>query len=340
MKDIKSYVKKIKFKKITLVSFLMAVIIFTFGFFMGKNQPFSPEKEQDQKKEIRQGGYQFINPLLDCEVYDDQLFKPLEARIKGRVQSEAIGKNPNTQVSLYFRNLNNGPSFGINENEDFSPASLLKVPLMIAYYKLSEKDPSILNKKIVFMSPSVQYKQKLQEEHKFTPGKEYSVNELIENMIVYSDNDSLILLFQSIDPNDLKIIYSDLGITMPDIYDPNNQMTVKNYASFFRILYNASYLNKENSEKALDLLSRVEFKEGVSKGVDSAIKIAHKFGERESLNKQGKVIRQLHDCGIVYYVPYPYLICVMTRGDDFKDLSSIIGNVSKIVFEEVRNNYK
>ncbi len=31
-----------------------------------------------------------------------------------------------SHISVYFRDLNNGPWFGINEKEEFSPASLLK----------------------------------------------------------------------------------------------------------------------------------------------------------------------------------------------------------------------
>jgi hypothetical protein len=52
-------------------------------------------------------------------------------------------------------------------------------------------------------------------------------------------------------------VYTELGVPLPKNNDnPNEEfISVKDYASFFRILYNASYLNREYSETALKLLS-------------------------------------------------------------------------------------
>lgn len=52
-------------------------------------------------------------------------------------------------IGVYVRNLNNGPWFGINENEKYSPASLMKVPILMTFLKWIELDPSILMKKIL-----------------------------------------------------------------------------------------------------------------------------------------------------------------------------------------------
>lgn len=90
------------------------------------------------------------------------------------------------------------------------------------------------------------------------------------------------------------------------------------------------------SERALNLLSRVEFNEGISKGLPSNTIFAHKFGERELANG----VSQLHDCGIVYYPGHPYVICVMTRGSDFKTLSDTIAEISRITFSEISRKYR
>jgi beta-lactamase class A len=130
-------------------------------------------------------------------------------------------------------------------------------------------------------------------------------------------------------------VFDDLGINMPEIYNPENVMPVRDYASFFRILYNASYLNRDMSEQALKLLSTVEYKNGLSGGIPQTVPLSHKFGERESLTDDKKVIRQLHDCGIVYHPKRPYLICVMTKGENFSDLSKAIIGISKLVYEQI-----
>jgi hypothetical protein len=107
-------------------------------------------------------------------------------------------------------------------------------------------------------------------------------------------------------------------------------MSVKDYASFFRILYNASYLSKDSSQKALSLLSEVDFTDGLRGGVPKDVPVANKFGERQVGTTQ-----QLHDCGIVYLTDHPYLLCIMSRGSDFDELASSIKTVSHLVYIEM-----
>jgi hypothetical protein len=50
---------------------------------------------------------------------------------------------------------------------------------------------------------------------------------------------------------------------VPGVKTPEDFLSVKDMATFFRILYNASYLGRENSEYALKLLSQVDFNNGL-----------------------------------------------------------------------------
>src|SRR5262249_32692831 len=117
----------------------------------------------------------------------------------------------------------------------------------------------------------------------------------------------------------------------------------KVYALFFRILYNASYLNKEDSEQALKLLSQATFKDGLIAGVDDGITVAHKFGEYAAKDASGNDVPgtdELHDCGIVYAPGHPYLLCVMTRGNQLTSLTTMVAQVSQIVFQAAKNGYQ
>jgi beta-lactamase class A len=111
-----------------------------------------------------------------------------------------------------------------------------------------------------------------------------------------------------------------------------------NYAIFFRVLFNASYLDKEYSEKAMELLAQSDFNDGLVAGLPRGVIVAHKFGERGNL--PGSSDYQLHDCGIVYYPNHPYLLCVMSRGNDIQHLENSIAQVSRFVYDEIDNQYK
>lgn len=294
-------------------------------------------------QQIRESGYKFISPLLECEVSDKEMgnINTLRENTSDFVEQQLSGGIINN-ISVYFRDLNNGPWFGIGETEDFSPASLLKLPLLIAYFKKAESDPGILDQKITFNGPAqgstTDAVPNFPPSQAIESGKTYTVEELLYRMIVYSDNDAKNLLLDNIDAAFRNLVYKESGINMPDQQE-QDFMNVKDYASIFRLLYNASYLNKEMSERALELLSETEFKEGIVAGVEPNIRVAHKFGERTYSTPEGLVVNQFHDCGIIYYPNHPYLLCIMTKGENFSQLVKVVQSISSLIYKEVYSRY-
>ncbi len=324
---------------------LFIIILFpltlVLGFFLGKNYP-QDNQPLFKIKAMRTSQNGLTNPLLEYEISSEFYSKILRI-FRGDVQKVAdqkIQNNEADEVALYFRALNNGPWFGIKEDVNFFPASLLKVPLMITYFKWAEENPDILQKEIEYSEEvfkllgnynNLQY---YQSENPIETGQTYTVQELIERMIINSDNNAKNLLIINLDRLErLNQFYADLGIaTPPELRGEGDVLSVHEYATFFRILYNASYLSKEDSQKALELLTQTKFNQGLVTKLPQDLTIAHKFGEYEDKNNQFK---QLHDCGIVYYPSYPYLLCIMTRGKDFASLEKVIQDLSLAVYQEV-----
>jgi beta-lactamase class A len=324
-------------KKIIITS---SLVLFSFAAGIIISPYLFPETNQQITKEIRKNyNYKYINPLLECEnstISQDRNLTSLKKSIEFIINQE-ISQNKISFASVYYRDLNNGPWFGINDNEYFSPASLIKVPVMITYFKEAEKDPSILTKKIINNKIFDYSQQNVTPTQILEQDKEYTIEDLISRMIVYSDNAAYELLLDNIDNIKIFDVYKDLDVDISKAeQDPNgNIITVKDYASFFRILFNASYLNQDMSEKALNLLSKSQYYKGLVAGVPENITIAHKFGERQFLPSKEK---QLHDCGIVYLPKKPYLICIMSRSTDFDKAASFIKEVSKTIYNNVSQN--
>ncbi len=315
-----------------IIGILCTIGFFTYEPYIGNISDFS----------IRQSGYDFINPLLECEIqnnWDRQKYIPFEAKTISRIKKEIIETQSGVTIGMYIRNLNNGPWFGINENEKYSPASLMKVPILITFLKWIEQDTSILDKRILINENKNSAIQYFKPSKEISVGKEYSVAELLKEMIVNSNNLAMDTL-TSILPVELYTkISHDLNIVVPKYDTEENYLSVKDVATFFRILYNSSYLSRESSEYALTLLSKVTFDHGLRAWVPGDILISHKFWERGYSDEKWKEIRQLHDCWIVYYPSYPYLICVVTKWNNFDTNATIIKNISKIVYEEISTTY-
>jgi len=273
-----------------------------------------------------------IKPGTEYEQFQHQLENMIEQEIKaGRIG----------HVSVYFRDLLNGPWFGINQEEKFSVASLLKVPVMMTILKQAEANPDILRQKLSFAGELDIGQQNLTDPNQtILPDETYTVEELLEKMIIYSDNQSKELLgafITALSPE--KDLVTDTLTTLglgDNAVRHDDLMSVKSYASIFRILHTASYLNKDMSQRALDLLSRVAFGEGLVAGVPGSLNVAHKYGIRE--REGGEV--QLHDCGIVYHPRAPYLLCIMTRGTNLDQNKAMIRQLSGDIYNEVNKRHQ
>jgi beta-lactamase class A len=236
------------------------------------------------------------------------------------------------EVSVYYRDLLDGPWFGVNDNKEFNPASMLKVPVMAAWLKRAEKDPQLLKRVIINHYPDdMGGAQNIKPSRSAKQGTSYSVEELLHLMMNYSDNNATRLLYDQISTEEINDVMRGMGV---DIQNINvNSLTVHSYSSFFRILYNASYLNREMSEKALQLLSLEDFPQGIISGVPKGIVVASKFGE--STEGPSDNIKLLHEFGIVYHAKHPYILGIMTKGSDFVQLANVIQGVSQLVYSEV-----
>ena len=294
-------------------------------------------KDSSNIKEVRAGGFRLINPLLDCyEIKSTSIkqTKLIETLVSSYIQNVTNQKKAKL-VSVYFRDLNNGPWIGINENENYVPASLLKVPLLISSLYQQERDPQFLSR--VVMDTAVEdFAQEVTDSIHIIHGRNYTIEELLEYMIMHSDNEAKNLIIKNLDQAMLMEIFNELGVDLQKHTGAeDNFMSVKEYSSFFRVLYNASFLSRQMSEAALTMLSSTTFNDGIVAGVPAGIPVAHKFGARTFAHV---ALKQLHDCGIVYKPGTPYLLCIMTRGTDNKELQKIISDISRIIYTSLEAN--
>ncbi len=282
--------------------------------------------------------YSLLNPLVQCNPNATGIFMPeyeeFELHLEEWINAEkASGKIK--EGAIYFRDLQGGPWFGVNEDAEFTPASLFKVPLLIAILRASQEDPQLLKQEIIM---SGAYLGISNVEHPdaetLQPGTPYTVEQLLEKMVVYSDNasaDMLKNLLQVLDERGslLSLVYKELGMYSAAV---DHILTVKSYSALFRVLYNGRYLKPDMSQKALDMLSRSAYTHALVAGVPPGIVVAHKFGIRDFENETEK---QFHDCGIVYYPKRAYLLCVMTRSDNVQNGIEFIQEASRRTYEQV-----
>lgn len=283
-------------------------------------------------------GYALTNPLLDVELPEGVIINQEPIPFKGKIESliqRQINAGNVGAVSVYYRDLHDGPWFGINEEREFNPASMMKIAVLIAWLKRAERDPGVLKSRLLYDGRvDMTLGQAIKPRATLTAGRSYTVEELLEYMISYSDNNATSLLYPALGGDELGAVMDGMDVNNK-VKGDENSITVHGYSGFFRILYNASYLNRAMSEKALDLLSRQDF-QGIVAGVPEGIRVASKFGEYWRGELGGEF--QLHEFGIVYHPKHPYILGIMTVGTDCAKQIEVLREISRAVYAEVETD--
>lgn len=277
-----------------------------------------------------------LNPTVSCstrehyrEEWDYELMRQEIIQKITTLQKEGTV----THMSVFFRDLQNGPRVGIQEDQMFHPASLLKLPLMIALLHEADLDPGLLDEEIV--SPgTLPPVSNVDSNEAIQPNTSYTIRELLRRMIVYSDNNSADLLVLKVNSKPMPSnsnAFLDIG-TMGIMSTGNiGRLSMQSYTNVFGLLYNAWYLSDTMSQLALTLLSKSTYKNGLVAGVPEGITVAHKFGFYNVPNEES----ELHDCGIVYHPRTPYVLCVMTIGPNIASEEKAISEISRVVYTNV-----
>ena len=293
---------------------------------------------------IRQtdNSYHFINPLL---AYDNpgiasefNQYAPLVNELNGAVANAKANGVQN--VGVYFRDLSLGRWMGFNENTGFAPGSMMKTIIMIAYFKEAESNPGILTQSFVYSSATADELNGIPFEapSSLVVGQSYSAEQLIEAMIESSDNGAKNILLNNISQSNLADVYTDLSLPY---LDPNQNyanyfISPKQYSLILRVLYNATYLNRADSEKALAIMTKATYKDGLVAGLPTGTTAAQKFGESVvATADSAATMVTLSNCGIIYYPNHPYLLCVMAQGGNAGVLTKAIASISQAVWNGV-----
>ena len=338
-------------QKVVTVSISRSLLIvlllaaFSFGAFLGRGTVMfgtAYDDGNDEPANDPSGNLQFIRPRLEHWVTKGgrapRELKPFRYKVAALIDRK-VKAGDASSIAVFFRDLTGGFRFGINDHEPLSPESLLKLPLMIAYFKWAESNPHALRRKLTYTPGDVPAdRQTVRSIRPLEAGKSYTVDDLILRMIAYDDSDAHALLMSNLPPDYLDRIFKDIYVN----YDPakkDDAVTFSAYTSFFRVLYDASYLSKEMSGKALRYLSRSSFRDEFVSNIPPNVECAIKFGTRilgdDAAGDRTGELEQFHEVGIVYYPGRPYLMGIMARGKDTEKLKSAIREITTLIYEEV-----
>ncbi len=280
---------------------------------------------------ITNPSHPLIKPLLACNIDSttpSTEFDSLKADLEDAIdRAKATGDV--SRVGVYVRNLADGTWTAVNGDDQFHPASLMKIVTLLVYMEGADEDPTILSKTLTVQEYESDTEQNILPDQSAIVGNTYTVEELLRLMIVYSDNNASRTLVANVNPGILNKTLQDLEIPQ---YTDNTNYTIspRLYSRFLRILYNSTLISEQNSARSLEWLSQSAYTDALVAGVSTSESVAHKFGESSATTDDGITTYQHHDCGIVYGTS-PYVVCVMTEGKSLSILAHTIASLAQTV---------
>ncbi len=244
--------------------------------------------------------------------------------------------DPTLRVSVYARDLDEGPWIGIDDRALYRPSSLTKVVVLVRALQLEEESTGFLDRELTYAGPEKMLGDDTMsgapDSLRLRTGASYPIRELLRRMIVHSDNHAYQMVAASGAGEGISRTLYDLSAEQ-FLEDGTLLYDARTAAAVLRSLYHSSFLNRKHSEFALDLLTRSRFRNGMRQSLPPDAVVAAKFGYFEGV-RDGRPHHELHECGVVYRPRSPYVTCVMTateRGTP-EGLEEILSTVSRILW--------
>jgi beta-lactamase class A len=247
-------------------------------------------------------------PLLDPSVSDseNQLaiinFDPLRQSLLTYLSSL------NVSHSFYFEYLPDGITIRDDEDSTSEAASLLKTPLVMDLYKLSEQGKINLSDEQTVEPVEIDPDPTYGNPTHLKAGDRITLKEAAQITLNDSDNTGLNIIKSAIlplvDNTSDSFLSLDLAYTVGGLAN-NQQITIsaRSYSSILTCLYFSCFDTPQDSSQILNSLVGSNEPNRLAAGVPSTIRVAHKVGSGGATAQS--------DCGVFYFPHKPYLVCLM-----------------------------
>lgn len=216
-------------------------------------------------------------------------------------------------AGIVIKDLDTDWEIASNKEMSIPSASLVKIPVMMAYFAAADE------KKLKF-SDTIELKSSDRVEgsgpvKNGVPGSSYKIEDLLYLMITESDNTAANMLINRLGIDELNGYFSKFGLKHTNLSRKmmdfksrregvENYTTVGDMAYLLEKLYDGKFINENISKQCLTLLAEQKINDRIPKKLPSGIMVAHKTGLENGV---------CHDVGIVYTPKGNFLICVLTK---------------------------
>lgn len=230
-------------------------------------------------------------------------------------------KEEKGNYSIFFKDLKTNTSFGINENQILTGASLNKLVIIAYMYNLAQKGKLNLDEQVVVQKEDIQDygtgSLRYQE-----PGQPYSLRTLAKLSLEQSDNTAAHVLSLKLGPDNIQKYAKELKLSATDM--TNNKTSARDMGELIALLYSGKIVKDPLRAEVVDFMKDTEFEDRISRELKDNVTIYHKTGDS---------IGMVHDVAVIEDKKNPFVLSVLTS--DMKDeayAKETIGKIAKFIY--------
>jgi beta-lactamase class A len=237
----------------------------------------------------------------------------------------------------------------VNDKVSLHAASTMKLPVMMAIFRLADRkklglnDPIEIKNRFYSIVDGSEFRLSRTDDSDQDIygrlGQTMPVLELVDRMITWSSNLATNLLIEKVKAENVNALMRELGANDTEVRrgvedakafqaGQNNTTTAYDLMLLLRLIAENRFLNRRACEKLVEILSAQRFNQGIPAGLPAATRVAHKTGE---------IAKHNHDAAIVYLPGRkPYVIVVLTKGlAEQKRSNRLIADISRTVYQSL-----
>jgi beta-lactamase class A len=292
-----------------IIPLLSVLLIIATGFYFYMDRKIHPSVSP-----IQNDAYTMVLGFFPVRKNPDDLRKQIQAAVGNTV------KNYSVYVVDYHSNF----TIGINESEQFTAASVNKIPILAALYDQAQ-DGTVNFDQIITLQASDIQDYGTGSIRYDPPGTTYTVKTLIRLMMQKSDNTAAYLLGNYVlDLPKIQSIMNSWGLTQTDMV--NNKTSNKDMEILLRKMYDNNVANPSLTAEMLGFMRDSDFEDRLPAGVPGDAIVYHKIGNGDT--------GEIHDVGVVVHDDTAYYIGILTTDvSDVDATTKLEAKISKIVYD-------
>ena len=222
------------------------------------------------------------------------------------------------KITLHYQNLITDVSYTINNDKKMPAASTIKLPLALYVMKLADQGKIDISDKLTYMSHHYYEGSGVIQNDKI--GSSYTIEDLVEKAMVYSDNIAFIMLKERVGQNHFIQFMKSLGAK----YTYPGGQNVTSAGDLILYAEEAYQFSKESKygEKLVTYLENTIYNTTIPQGIP----------EKNIAHKVGMIPKDLiyNDVAIVYD-KVPFVLAVTTMGIEYEKSQIVIADIANIV---------